>query len=129
MVVQFMVKNVLSFKEEAILDMTAIHAYKEHECNLLDYGTKEKLLKVAAIYGANASGKSNLYMAMTYFQRIILESLNNVDDEADTAIRKYYVPFSFEREKENSEFQMIVILGEFEYKYGFEYNAEQNKFW
>ena len=124
MVVQFMVKNVLSFKEEAILDMTAIHAYKEHECNLIDYGTKEKLLKVAAIYGANASGKSNLYMAMTYFQRIILESLNNVDDEADTAIRKYYVPFSFEREKENSEFQMIVILGEFEYKYGFEYNAE-----
>ena len=61
MLVQFMFKNVLSFREETILDMTAINAYKEHECNLIDTGTKEKYVKVAAIYGANASGKSNLY--------------------------------------------------------------------
>lgn len=39
---------------------------------------KEKILRVAAIYGANASGKSNLYMAMSLFQRIIMEFLNNV---------------------------------------------------
>ena len=44
MLVQFMVKNVLSFKEETILDMTAINAYKEHESNLIDNGTKEKYL-------------------------------------------------------------------------------------
>ena len=124
MLVQFMVKNVLSFKEEAVLDMTAINAYKEHDCNLINNGTKEKFLRVAAIYGANASGKSNLYMAMAYFQRIIVESLNNVDDGADTAIRKFYVPFSFEDNEENSEFQIVEILGEFEYRYGFEYNAE-----
>ena len=72
MLVQFMVKNVLSFKEETVLDMTAIKAYKEHECNLIDIGMKEKFLRVAAIYGANASGKSNLYMAMSLFQRIIM---------------------------------------------------------
>jgi len=119
-----MVKNVLSFKEEAVLDMTAINAYKEHDCNLINNGTKEKFLRVAAIYGANASGKSNLYMAMAYFQRIIVESLNNVDDGADTAIRKFYVPFSFEDNEENSEFQIVEILGGFEYRYGFEYNAE-----
>jgi AAA15 family ATPase/GTPase len=59
MLAQFMVKNVLSFKEETILDMTAINAYKEHACNLIVSETKEKFLKVAAIYGANASGKSN----------------------------------------------------------------------
>ena len=33
MLVQFMLKNVLSFKKETILDMTAINAYKEHQCN------------------------------------------------------------------------------------------------
>lgn len=125
MLVQFMLKNVLSFKEETILDMTAINAYKEHESNLIDIEAKEKFLRVAAIYGANASGKSNLYLAMTYFQRIIVESLNNVDDGANTAIEKFYVPFSFENDnKENSEFQIIEILGDFEYRYGFEYNAE-----
>lgn len=124
MLVQFVFKNVLSFKDETILDMTAINAYKEHECNLIDYDIKEKFLRVAAIYGANASGKSNIYMAMTFFQRIIAESLNNVEDGKYTALEKYYAPFSFEEESENSEFEIIQILGEFEYKYGFEYNAE-----
>ncbi|MGC4020383.1 MAG: ATP-binding protein [Muricomes sp.] len=124
MLVQFMLKNVLSFRNETILDMTAINSYKEHECNLIDNGTKEKFLKVAAIYGANASGKSNLYMAMTYFQRIIAESLNNVDDGAYTAIQKFYVPFSFEENNENSEFQIVEILENYEYRYGFEYNAQ-----
>ena len=123
MLVQFMLKNVLSFKEETILDLTAINAYKEHQCNLIDYGTKEKYLRVAAIYGANASGKSNIYMAMTYFQRIIAESLNNVEDGEATAIKTFYQPFSFDSEDENSEFQIVQILGDYEYKYGFEYNA------
>jgi len=63
MLIQFLFKNFLSFKNETILDMTAIHAYKEHEYNLMDIGTKEKYLRVSAIYGANASGKSNLYIA------------------------------------------------------------------
>lgn len=124
MLVQFTVKNVLSFKEETILDMTSVNAYKEHECNLIDNYAKEKFLRVAAIYGANASGKSNLHMAMLYFQKIIIESFNNVDSREELAIEKYYVPFSFEKEKENSEFQMINILGDFEYKYGFEYNEQ-----
>lgn len=123
MLVQFMVKNVLSFKEETILDMTAINAYKEHACNLIVSETKEKFLKVAAIYGANASGKSNLHLAMDYFQSIIRESLNNVDNDAETAIEKYFFPFSFDDNKENSEFQIVEILDGFEYTYGFEFNA------
>ena len=124
MLVQFRVKNVLSFKEEAIFDMTAINAYKEHESNLIDIGTKEKFLKVAAIYGANASGKSNLYWAMFYFQRLVLESLNNVSEENETALNKYYVPFCFDEENENSELEVVIITEGFEYKYGFEYNDE-----
>ena len=124
MLVQFMIKNVLSFKEETILDMTAIYAYKEHSCNLIDIGAKERFLRVAAIYGANASGKSNLYFAMDYFQSIIAKSLNNVDDGARTAIETYYKPFKFQKDNENSEFQIVVILGSFEYRYGFEYNSE-----
>lgn len=124
MLVQFMVKNVLSFKEETVLDMTAINAYKEHESNLIENGTKEKFLRVAAIYGANASGKSNLYMAMQYFQKIIAESLNNVDNDSMTAIERYYEPFKFEEKMDNSEFQIIEIIDDYEYKYGFEYNEK-----
>lgn len=124
MLVQFMIKNVLSFKEETILDMTAINAYKEHESNLIDIGTKEKFLKVAAIYGANASGKSNFYLAMTYFQNIIKKSLDSVEVGEESIISSYYYPFSFDAEEENSEFEITVIIDHFEYRYGFEYNAK-----
>ncbi len=125
MFVQFTLKNFLSFKEEATLDMTAINAYKEHENNLIDNGTKEKFLRVAAIYGANASGKSNLYLAIHYFQQIIKESLNNADDNNNQAISKYYMPFEFTQEKENIEFELVEIINDYEYRYGFEYNRER----
>ena len=124
MLVQFMVKNVLSFKDETTLDMTAISAYKEHMCNLIDIGTKEKFVRVAAIYGANASGKSNLNVAMRCFQRIVAESLNNVGEDASSVLQECYVPFSFDSVKENSEFQIVEIVYDCEYRYGFEYNDE-----
>lgn len=74
MLVQFMVKNVLSFKEETVLDMTAINAYKEHESNLIENGTKEKFLRVAAIYGANAS-ENQIYIWQCSTFKKLLQSL------------------------------------------------------
>ena len=71
MLVQFKMKNVLSFKEETIFDMTAISAYKEHVSNLIDIDKKEKFLRVAAIYGANASGKSILFVQCAFFRELL----------------------------------------------------------
>lgn len=125
MLVQFSMKNVLSFKDETVLDMTSIPSYKEHEENLVEVSDnyKDKLVRVSTIYGANASVKSNLCIGMRLFQKIIVESLNNVGDNEDIAIKKYYNPFSFEDLHKNSEYQIVVIIDEFEYKYGFEYNS------
>jgi AAA15 family ATPase/GTPase len=123
MLVQFLLKNVLSFKEETILDMTAIAAYKEHACNCIALGNKEKYLKVASIYGANASGKSNLLLAIFYFQRIIAESFNNTNEKGNTTLQEYFVPFLLDSVYENSEFQIVMIKGDYEYRYGFSYNA------
>lgn len=125
MLVQIKMKNVLSFKEETVFDMTAISAYKEHPSNLIDIDAKEKFLRVAAIYGANASGKTNFVWAMKIFRRIISQSLNNDDDEAESVLKKYSRPFSFEKNKENSEFEIVQILDNEEYQYGFEYNSEK----
>lgn len=125
MLVQFKLKNVLSFREEMILDMTAINAYKEHTSNLIDIGHKENYLKVAAIYGANASGKSNIYLGMRYFQQIVIKSLNNVESGMEHAIAEFYVPYSFEKKLSNSEFEIVEIIDGFEYRYGFEYNNER----
>lgn len=122
MLMQFMFKNVLSFKDETVLDMTAINAYKEHSCNLIDISEDEKVLRVAAVYGANASGKSNLYWAMYYFQRIIAESFNNSNIDGKSALEVYNIPFQLDSDIKNSEYQIIKIINGFEYKYGFEFN-------
>ena len=107
MVVQFMMKNVLSFREETILDMTAIPAYKEHSYNLIQGPANEKFLRVAAIYGANASGKSNLYLGMHMFQSIVMRSMNSVGEIEENILKKYFNPFAFENNEENSEFQLV----------------------
>lgn len=125
MVVQFMMKNVLSFREETILDMTAIPAYKEHSYNLIQGPANEKFLRVAAIYGANASGKSNLYVGMHMFQSIVMRSMNSVGEIEENILKKYFNPFAFENNEENSEFQLILNIGKIEYTYGFEFNSEE----
>lgn len=122
MLVQFGLENVLSFKEKAVLDMTAIPAYKEHEYNLLDIGTGEKLLRVAAIYGANASGKTNFYLGMDMFQSIVLNSMNTVGETEENVLEKAYVPFAFEDNHDPSEFDIVVCTDDAELTYGFQFN-------
>lgn len=125
MLIQFTMRNVLSFKKEAVLDLSAVGVYQEHKCNLIHCSeTGEQFLKVAAVYGANASGKSNLYEGLCCFQNIVLESMNNVGEDGLTAIQKYYVPFRFDKDKDSSEFQICLLAGGYEYRYGFEYDAE-----
>ena len=58
------------------------------------------------------------------FQRIVAESLNNVGEDASSVLQECYVPFSFDSVKENSEFQIVEIVYDCEYRYGFEYNDE-----
>ena len=123
MLLQFTMKNVLSFRDETTLDMTAVDAYKEHPDNLMRTGTKENCLRVAAVYGANAGGKSNLFLGIVFFKRLVAESLNNPDEENRTALERYYAPYSFEEERKDSEFQIVLIAGDYEYRYGFSYNA------
>lgn len=95
MLVQFMVKNVLSFKEETILDMTAINAYKEHESNLIDNGTKKNFFSSGYLW-SQCKRKIKFVYGNVLFPKIITKSLNNVDDDSMTTIERYYEPFKFE---------------------------------
>ena len=58
MLIQFNFKNFNSFREEATLDLSAARMTEFSE-RVMMVGS-EKVLPVAAIYGANASGKSNI---------------------------------------------------------------------
>ena len=72
MLIRFSFKNFKSFKDENVLDMEAT-SLKEHEYNVVKTDNVN-LLKVAAIYGANASGKTNVLQAFDYMKKRILVS-------------------------------------------------------
>ena len=68
MLIQFNFKNFKSFKDDTSLDMTAT-SITEHPYNLISSGD-EKYIKIAAIYGANASGKSSVLEAFKFMQKL-----------------------------------------------------------
>lgn len=72
MLIRFSFKNFKSFKNENCLDMEAT-SLKEHEYNVAKTDSTE-ILKVSAIYGANASGKTNVLQAFSYMKKRILVS-------------------------------------------------------
>ena len=72
MLIRFSFKNFKSFKDENCLDMEAT-SLKEHEYNVAKTDSTE-ILKVSAIYGANASGKTNVLQAFSYMKKRILVS-------------------------------------------------------
>ncbi len=73
MLIEFKVKNFLSFKEEAVLSMIA-SSITENKENVLPEKQGFKLLKSAVIYGANSSGKSNLFGAMYFMRWFVINS-------------------------------------------------------
>ena len=73
MLIEFSVSNFRSFRERQTLSMVAAPRLSREECLFAPDVDGEKLpdlLKVAAIYGPNASGKSSLLMAMNVLQTI-----------------------------------------------------------
>lgn len=126
MLVDFSLKNFLSFKDEVSFSMIAAKTVKEHEtpdgdetCNVIKVPDSEaKLLKVAAIYGANGSGKSNLLSAMAFFRQMVLDSVRN--DSLLRRANELAYQFSIESREEPSSFEMIFIIDGKRYRYGFE---------
>ena len=79
MLIQFNFKNFKSFREEATLDLSATKI-TEFTDRVVTVGS-EKILTVAAIYGANASGKSNIYNAFEYMSEYVVNSFKYGDED------------------------------------------------
>ena len=123
----FKVRNYTSFKEESILDLRAA-PYVQYETHCVKINEKNKLLKTCAIYGANASGKSNFISAMFFFKQYIFSQFmnnGNVNDSFDndqmpkTAVN--LEPFLLSNtENDASEFEIIITKNGSQIQYGFE---------
>ncbi|MBQ9989824.1 MAG: ATP-binding protein [Lachnospiraceae bacterium] len=113
MLIQFNFKNYKSFRDEVSLDLSATKI-TEHESHVVEIAN-DKLLKVAAIYGANASGKSNVYDAFDYMTYYVAESFN-FGGEEDSRRKKEneyvkVVPFLFDEKsrKEETTFEVFYV--------------------
>ena len=121
MLIQFSVKNFMSFKEKVIFSMEA-GKENEHKENVVDI-LNEKILKTTALYGANASGKTNFVNAFTAAILMIRKSNTRQLGEKLGEM----IPFAFDEQTKNKpcEFEFTFIANGSKYIYGF--SADRDK--
>lgn len=122
MLIQFNFKNFNSFRDEATLDLSAAKMTEFSE-RVISVGG-EKILPVAAVYGANASGKSNVYAAFEYMTNYVVNSFKYGDEVKNfDEIRPH--PFLFDKEsaQDDTSFEVYFTVSgdktEKSYNYGF----------
>lgn len=120
MILEFSIENYLSFKDKVTFSMLA-NATNGLDDNYI-ISNDRRVLKTNAIYGANASGKTNLFKVLTIVISM-LRSSNIVNINAKLPI----VPFKFDKNTINkpSEFEIKFIVDDVRYVYGF--IADTNK--
>lgn len=121
MLIEFSVKNFMSFKDKVTLSMEK-GSGNENIDNVV-FNDITNLLKVSAIYGANASGKSNLLKAFTC-AILMVRASSKIPLEGKWNFIK---PFLFDSKTRNmpSEFEFIFIANNIKYRYFF--SADENK--
>ena len=130
MLLQFNFKNYKSFRDDTTLDLTAtkISEFNNHVIPIAN----ERVLPVAAIFGANASGKSNVHEAFRYMATYVIHSLNYGGDESSAKKKKSEffkpTPFLFDTRSKKAESLFEVYFmnseenGAKTYNYGFTVN-------
>lgn len=123
---EFSFGNFKSFKDIQTLNLSAAKIKSKKQDidinNVIEGNNNEGIsfLKSKAIYGANASGKSNIIKAFVSFIRIVRTSVK------DEKVLNFIEPFRLSTETENEPtfFQIIFWHKNIKYRYGFEANTE-----
>ena len=121
MLCQFTVKNYKSIRDEVTFDMQAA-AISEHEDRIIKDQDGELYLPVAAIYGPNGGGKSNVLEAMnTLVAKVLRPIYATADTEGHAFLQKKIIvePFAFLEEYRESptEFELFFRTESAEYRY------------
>lgn len=116
MLQQFSVENFRSFKNKAVLSMEASSDRNLSE-NIVEINKKERVLKVATIFGANAAGKSNLFFALT--AAILMIRFSNQRQIGEPLLQ--ITPYSFDKESvlRPTSFEFVFMANAKKYVYGF----------
>lgn len=124
MLVKFTVGNFLSFKNKVVVDLNATTLTEYRDDNIVQsFDKRHSLLKSLILYGANSSGKSNMFKAIKFMRRMILNS--SKDSQADERIRVEPFLLSSTTLKKPSFFEIEFIIKKVKYIYGFEVDSEK----
>lgn len=126
MLLNFAVTNYRSIKERQVFSLMAVEGLP-HEESLIRSKDGIQILPVALLFGANASGKSNILRAFGTMRQMVLNSVRlNPDDTLDE-----YEPFLLDEESRNNdtEFEAEFIATteqnvELHYRYGFSFSGK-----
>lgn len=120
MLIRYSVTNYRIFHETVTLSMEATKDKRLHE-NTFSYGDSQKsLLKMVAIYGANASGKTTIFQSLDLFCNFIRYSSAHINES-----QLNYTPFGFCESNEPTSMECELIFNGIRYIYGFSYNREE----
>ena len=89
MILELKIRNYLSFKDEVVFSFEATADDRLEDYYVTEVAPGVRLLKMAMVYGANASGKSNLLNAFNF----IKDFINNLPSQKDESTD--FVPFKF----------------------------------
>lgn len=117
MLIRFRTSNFLSFDQEQELSMIAGNTKKKENHLIDEYNLK--LLKFSAIYGANASGKSNLLKAINFGKNIILGGIK-------TNLSNLYCRIKDSNKNKISSFEYEIKIKDKFYAYGFDLMLSKN---
>jgi AAA15 family ATPase/GTPase len=124
MLLEFRVRNYRSFGPEATLSLVASSDKEMAETNTVATGIPSlpRAVCSSVVYGANASGKSNLLRAMLLMRGVVLESVQLKPDQP------YNVqPFRLDEKlkAEPTLFEITIVLEGVRYQYGFEFTPNR----
>ena len=125
MLIEFETKNFLSIRDTARLSMVKGQGSELADTNTFASGvvSPEAVLRSAAVFGPNGSGKTNLANALHTMQEIILHSAKDSQQGESLPV----TPFLLDKRSRSkpSEFEVTFIRGGVRYQYGFAATVER----
>ena len=125
MLVEFRIKNFCSLRDEQVLSLVATKDKTLQDSNTQATGISAapNVLRSVVIYGANASGKSNLIKALQYMRGVVTESATAIAPGQIFGVQ----PFRLDSDSANqpSEFEVTFLLDGVRYQYGFAMTAQR----
>ncbi len=127
MLIEFSVGNYRSFKEKVTFSMVAANLVSQDKNldinNVFAVDDELSLVKSAAIYGANASGKSNLAKALQFMKWFMVNSSKETQSTEAIGVEKFRL--STETDNQPSLFEIVFLLDGQQHRYGFTADREK----